>query len=39
MCRQCIPINKNKEQQLNDFTKSRNKETVSEEHEQILIKT
>ena len=39
MCRQCIPINKNKEQQMNDNTKSRNKETVSEEHEQILKKT
>ena len=30
---------KNKEQQMNDNTKSRNKETVSEEHKQILNKT
>ncbi len=39
MCRQCIPINKNKEQQMNDPTKSRNKDTVSEERKQILNKT
>ncbi len=39
MCRQCLPIIKNKEQQMNDYTKSRNKETVSEEHKQILNKT
>jgi len=36
MCQQCLPITKNKEQQMNDNTKSRNKETV---HEQILKKT
>ncbi len=39
MCRQCLPIIKNKEQQMNDKTKSRSKETVSDEHEQILKKT
>lgn len=39
MCRQCLPVTKNKEQQMNDNTKSKNKETVSEEHEQILNKT
>jgi len=35
MCRQCIPINKNKDCQMKDV-KSRNKETVSEEHEKML---
>jgi len=39
MCLQCLPININKDQQMKDPTESRNKETVSEEHEQILIKT
>ena len=39
MCRQCIPINKTKEHQMKDPTKSRNKETVSQELEQILNKT
>jgi len=38
MCRQCLPIIKNKEELINDNTKSRSKETVSEEHEQILKK-
>jgi len=39
MCRQCLPITINKEQQMKDNRESRNKETVSEEHEQILVKT
>ena len=39
MCLQCLPININKDQQMKDPTKSRNEETISEEHEQILVKT
>lgn len=40
MCLQCIPINKkNKEQQMHDSKDRKNKNIVSEEHEQILKKT
>lgn len=39
MCLQCIPINKNKDQQMHDSTDSKNKNIVGEEREQILNKT
>ncbi|CAG0970605.1 hypothetical protein METP1_01215 [Methanosarcinales archaeon] len=39
MCRQCLPITKNKEQQMNDSKDSKNKNIVIEEHEPILKKT
>ena len=39
MCRQCIPINKNKEKKLYDPTENKNKDVDSEEYEQILNKT
>lgn len=38
MCRQCLPINKNKDQQLHDSTESKNKDDDNEEYEQILNK-
>jgi hypothetical protein len=39
MCLQCIPINKNKDQQLHDFTESKSKDVDSEEYERVLNKT
>ena len=39
MCRQCLPIIKNKEQQLHDFTESKSKDVDSKEYEQVLNKT
>jgi len=39
MCRWCIPINKNKDQQLRDSTENKNKDILGEEHEQVLNKT
>jgi len=39
MCLQCIPISKNKEQQIHDPKDRKNKNIVSEEHKQILKKT
>ena len=39
MCFQCISINKKKDHQLHDFTKSKNKDIDSEEHKQVLNKT
>ena len=39
MCQWCIPINKNKERSHPDSTEGRKKDTVSEEHKQILNKT
>ncbi len=37
MCQSCIPVNKNKEQ--HNLIESRNKDDVSEKHEQVLNKT
>ncbi len=39
MCRQCLPITKNKEQQLHDFIESKNKDVDNKESEQVLNKT
>jgi len=38
MCRQCIPINNNKEQHLHNPTESKNIDVDSEEYEQVLNK-
>lgn len=38
MCLQCLPINKNKDQQLHDSTENKNKDADSEEYEQVLNK-
>jgi hypothetical protein len=39
MCQQCLPIIKNKEQQLYDFIESKNKDVDNKESEQVLNKT
>lgn len=38
MCLQCLPINKNKEQQSHDSTENKNKDANIEEYEQVLTK-
>ncbi len=39
MCLQCIPINKNDDQQTHNSTDRENKNIVIEEHEHVLNKT
>ena len=38
MCLQCLPINKNNDQQLHDSKERKNKDGESEEYEQVLNK-
>ena len=35
MCMECIPIDKNHEKQLHDFTELQKKEDDNEDHERI----